>query len=187
MFHLKIGKISIVASIISLALAMSLGMLVGSANAAVPGCYANSQGNYEIAICPTGEPYQSGVTAGSCYVAVVAQAGIGPFNETPCDGIQSGQDAPALVKNDCNESANLNASNCGIIKYLETFINALSALVGVVVVGSLIYGGIQYSSAGSDPQKVSAAKKRILNSIFAFVAFLFTYALLQYLVPGGVF
>lgn len=70
---------------------------------------------------------------------------------------------------------------------LTNFINLLSGLVGVVVTASIIYGGIQYSTAGSDPQKVSAAKHRIYNSVFALLAFIFMYAFLQYIVPGGVF
>ncbi len=90
-----------------------------------------------------------------------------------------------LVKSDCKD-AEVNQENCGIIRYLVLFINILSALVGVVVVGSIIYGGIQYSTAGSDPQKVSAAKSRIRNAIIALVFFIFTYSLLNYLVPGGV-
>ena len=66
-------------------------------------------------------------------------------------------------------------------------INVVSGIVGLIVVISIIIGGIQYTTAGGDPQKVAAAKGRVFNSIFAFLAYLFLYAFLQYLVPGGVF
>lgn len=92
---------------------------------------------------------------------------------------------PDYIPNDCND-VNLSEDNCGIIRYLVIFINVLSAVVGLVVVGSIIYGGIQYSMAGSDPQKVSEAKRRIRNAVIALVFFLFMYSLLNYLVPGGV-
>ncbi len=92
---------------------------------------------------------------------------------------------PTYVKNDC-EGENLDKNNCGIIKYLVLFINVLSGAVGLVVVGSIIYGGIQYSSAGSDPAKISAAKNRIRDSIMALLFFLFAYSILNWLVPGGV-
>lgn len=74
-----------------------------------------------------------------------------------------------------------------IVKDLKLLINLLSAGVAVIVVISLIFAGIQYTTSGGDAQKVAAAKSRIYNSVFALVAFLFLYAFLQWLVPGGVF
>ncbi len=85
---------------------------------------------------------------------------------------------------DCTDP-NIEESNCGIIRYLIVIVNALSALVGLVIVGSIIVGGIQYSSAGSDPQKVQAAKNRIRNAIIALLFYLFGYAFLNFLIPGG--
>jgi len=100
-------------------------------------------------------------------------------------------DEPQFVKTDC-DGANIasglpedDENHCGILDYLVLAINLLSALVGVVVVGSIIYGGIQYSMAGSDPQKVAAAKERIRNALIALVFFIFAYSFLNYLVPGG--
>lgn len=85
---------------------------------------------------------------------------------------------------DCT-NPNISENNCGIVRYLVVIINALSALVGVAVVASIIVGGIQYSAAGSDPQKVQAAKNRIRNAIIALLFFLFGYGFLNFLIPGG--
>ena len=75
----------------------------------------------------------------------------------------------------------------GLIKnYVNPFIKLLTGLVGVMVTVSVVVGGIQYSSAGGDPGKVAAAKKRIYNSIIALVAYLFMFAFLQWLLPGGI-
>lgn len=95
------------------------------------------------------------------------------------------------VTNDCEGPIRANVpkgepGHCGILNYFVIFINVLSALAGVVIVGSIVGGGIQYSMAGSDPQKVQAAKNRIRNAIIALLFFLFGYGLLNYLVPGGV-
>ena len=92
------------------------------------------------------------------------------------------------LNNDCDPegSAQINKENCGIIKYLVMFINVLSAIAGIVIVGSIVAAGIQYSSGGSEPHKISAAKNRIRNAIIALLFFLFGYALLNYLIPGGV-
>lgn len=89
---------------------------------------------------------------------------------------------PEYKANDCKT---VDKDNCGIINYLIIFINVLSALAGVVIAASIAYGGIQYSMAGSDPQKISAAKSRIRNALIALLFFIFGFGFLNYLVPGG--
>jgi len=74
-----------------------------------------------------------------------------------------------------------------IVNDIQTVVNFLSAGVGVVVVAMVIVGGIQYAIAGDNPQAVSAAKQRIINGLIALLAFIFTFAFLQWLIPGGVF
>ncbi len=86
---------------------------------------------------------------------------------------------------DCKE-ANLSKDNCGIVRYLLLFINALSALVGLAVVIMIIVGGIEYAAAADNPQKVSAAKSKIINALLALLMFIFMYAFLQWVVPGGI-
>ena len=77
-------------------------------------------------------------------------------------------------------------SDCDlIVKYIDPFIDFLSALVGVAVVISIIIGGIQYSSSGGDPGKASAAKERIRNAIVALLVYLFLFSILNFLIPGG--
>ena len=93
----------------------------------------------------------------------------------------------ATEVNDCNADSvdGLNSGNCGIIKYLNMFIDILSGLVVVIIIGVIIVGGIQYSASGGDAQAVAAAKKRISNALLALVVYSFTYAFLQWIIPGG--
>lgn len=80
------------------------------------------------------------------------------------------------------------ATGCGIVeKYVNPLINFLAAAVGMVVTIMIIVGGIQYSSAGGDPAKVTAAKNKIMNALIAFAVFLSLYAILSWLIPGGFF
>lgn len=67
----------------------------------------------------------------------------------------------------------------GIIKFL-------SAGVGIVVVASIIVGGIQYTTSAGDPQKTAAATKRIRESLIGLLVFIFAYAILNYVIPGAV-
>jgi hypothetical protein len=72
-----------------------------------------------------------------------------------------------------------------MIQWIRFFINLISALVGVIVVIMVTLAGIQYSAAADNPQGVQAAKKRIENVLIGLVAYIFLYAFLQWLIPGG--
>lgn len=89
-------------------------------------------------------------------------------------------------KGDCTGD-DLNESNCGIVYYINVFINILSAIVGIVVTGVIIWGGIIYSTSKGDPGKISEGKKKIMNGITSLALFVFSYAFLQWVVPGGLF
>jgi hypothetical protein len=65
-------------------------------------------------------------------------------------------------------------------------IRVLSAGVGIVVVGSIVVGGIQYSASRGDPQATAMAVNRIRSSLFALLIFVFGYALLNYIIPGAI-
>lgn len=94
-------------------------------------------------------------------------------------------DTPKAIKSDCNAD-DLDESNCGIIKYLKIAINTLSAVAGVVIVGSVIFAGIQYSASADDPQAVAKAKGRIINALIALLFFTLGYGVINWLIPGGV-
>jgi hypothetical protein len=100
-----------------------------------------------------------------------------PSGCVPNTSDQSYTTAPATT---CGEGA------CDLVSnYLNPSIDLVSLLVGVVCVASIIMGGIQYSSSAGDPQKSARARGRIINTIIAFLAYLFLYAFLQFLIPGG--
>lgn len=88
--------------------------------------------------------------------------------------------------NSCDQKTGICSGN-PIVEDLNKIVNVLAGLVGVVVVGSIILGGIQYATAGDKAEAVSAAKKRIINGLIALLGFLFIYAFLQWLIPGGIF
>ena len=74
-----------------------------------------------------------------------------------------------------------------VTKMVIRLINILSATIGILVTVMIIIGGIEYSSAGGDPQKVAMAKKRITNALIALVSLFFLFVVINYLVPGGIF
>lgn len=74
-----------------------------------------------------------------------------------------------------------------ILDYVQTGINLMTGIAGVAIAAMVVVGGIQYSTAGGNPQAAAAAKKRITNAVIALLALTFLYTFLQWLVPGGIF
>lgn len=82
------------------------------------------------------------------------------------------------------------ASNTEPVTPLEdmlfAFLRFISAGVGLVVVGSVIVGGIQYTASQGNPQQMQAAIKRIQASVGALLLYAFAYAFINWIVPGGI-
>lgn len=66
-------------------------------------------------------------------------------------------------------------------------IRFLSIGVGVFSVASIVYAGVRYAASEGNPETTAAAKDRVRTTIIAFILYLFIFALIQYLVPGGLF
>ncbi len=98
--------------------------------------------------------------------------------------VATGGSSVSAPKDDCKDPDI--SKDCKIVEDITLLINVLSAAVGVVVVGMIIAGGIQYSISGDDPQAVAKAKSRITSALLALVVFIFSYAFLQWIVPGGI-
>lgn len=71
--------------------------------------------------------------------------------------------------------------------YLSGIINFLAGGVVVVVTAMIVMGGFQYIWAHGSPDLIQKAKKQITNAVIALLTFIFIYAFLQWLIPGGLF
>ncbi len=102
----------------------------------------------------------------------------------------AGSDAPGSpAPHPVKTSIDLGCSNQGnpIMDLIFAIIRLLSAGVGIAVVASVVVAGIQFSAARSDPQAVAGAITRLRSTIIALIIFIFAYAILNYVVPGGFF
>ncbi|MEO9179950.1 MAG: hypothetical protein ABI221_03660 [Candidatus Saccharimonadales bacterium] len=72
-----------------------------------------------------------------------------------------------------------------IVDMLFAIIRFLSLGVGIVVVGSIVVAGIQYTSSRGDPQAVKAAQGRITSTVIALLIYIFTFAILNWILPAG--
>ncbi|MBP9813339.1 hypothetical protein KBC51_02785 [Candidatus Saccharibacteria bacterium] len=88
-------------------------------------------------------------------------------------------DADGNYTNDCIEQN-------PIVKWLNILINLVAGIVGVGAILMIIWAGIQYTTARDNPQAITAAKQKILNVVIGIAAFIFMWAFLNWLIPGGV-
>jgi hypothetical protein len=90
----------------------------------------------------------------------------------------------------CQGSACKSSSPDGcsaLIDALFAFIRFLSAGVGIVVVASTVIAGIQYISSRGDPNATGKAIGRLSNNVVVLIAYVFSYAILNFVIPGGFF
>ena len=117
-----------------------------------------------------------------------------PTNNTngPCvcpDGTQ--QITVSIDSNDSHcipinpNSASL--SDNPIFFYLKNILKFLAGGIGLAVVGGIVYGGYMYITARANAGQVEKAKVVIINSVIGLILFIFMFAILQFLIPGGIF
>ncbi len=80
-----------------------------------------------------------------------------------------------------------NTGNGAIVTYLQLFLKFLSGGIGLVIVLMIVIGGVQYITSAGDPSLVKKAKERIVNALTALMLFILAYAILNFLIPGGIF
>jgi hypothetical protein len=74
-----------------------------------------------------------------------------------------------------------------IFIYTVSILKVISGLAGLATVGGLLWGGILYITARANASQVEKAKMVMVNSVIGLLLFIFMYAILQFIVPGGVF
>lgn len=77
--------------------------------------------------------------------------------------------------------------NSGIWAILLLVINILTAGIGVVAVGGIVYASIIYTTAGGDANQTKKAMTIIADIVIGVVAYALMYSVLNFLVPGGLF
>lgn len=77
-------------------------------------------------------------------------------------------------------------ANGGVIMvYTKEVARLLSGSVGGVIVLMVVISGIQYILSVGNPSRVQSAKSRLSNAIIALVLFVMAFAIINFIVPGG--
>lgn len=91
---------------------------------------------------------------------------------------------PSSICKQAEESKDVKKT--GTMVLLVWVLNILTAGVGIAAVGTLVYAGILYSSAGGSSEQISKAKKLITDVVIGIVVFALMYFALQWLLPGAI-
>lgn len=118
------------------------------------------------------------ITAVLGLVAVAAPAYAG----SPADQVNSGikaADANSGAKN-CGPDDNKRA--CGLGDSIQTVINVLLFIIGVVSVIMIIIGGIRYTISNGDSGQITTAKNTIFYAVIGLVIALMAFAIVDFVV-----
>lgn len=102
------------------------------------------------------------------------------FAVTPCGSAASGTQYKPAIDIGCEGKGN------AIGDLLFALIRFLSDGVGLVVIGSIIVGGISYITSEGNSQQTAKAVTRMKSAIIALFLYIFAYAIVNYLIPGMV-
>lgn len=74
-----------------------------------------------------------------------------------------------------------------IMNLLVEVLNFLAIGVGIAVVGGIVFGGITYIRSNGNSSVAQQGITIIVNSVVGLLLFIFMYAIINFLVPGGLF
>lgn len=97
----------------------------------------------------------------------------------------------AAAADSCPKKTNVipcvNGGNGSIWNLLTVFVNFLAAGVGVAVLIGIIFGAFLYASAGGSADQAKRGIGYVRNALIALLLFIFMYAIINFIIPGGLF
>lgn len=134
-----------------------------------------------------------GIASGGAWAAPVPDVEPGP---TPTPTPEPDTTPPDSGSGNSCAGVNTSLINCdvgeddksgnGIFYLLSIVLNILTFGVGAAGVLGLVISGIQYMTANGNPAQMTKAKNRIIQVVIGLVAYGLFWALLEWLIPGGV-
>lgn len=126
----------------------------------------------------------SGVFVSPAVVSAAAKCGTVTLKagESCCGGVVT-----SIISCDQKGGKSGDPSKSGVWGLLLLGINILTAGVGIAAVGGIVVGSYMYMTAGGSPDRVKKANIFLTNTILGVVVYAAMYALLNFIIPGGLF
>lgn len=100
------------------------------------------------------------------------------------DASTSTTSSGAVILTDCWDKAS-GENGKGIMCVLKIALDILTVGIGILGVLGIVIVGIQYLTAGGNEEQTRKAKRRMFEIVIGLVAYVLLYALLNWLLPGG--
>jgi len=117
--------------------------------------------------------------------------GVSAFSAVPASAadLECGKAKTSIIGGDicAGVKDGKNAEDSAIWKILLLVLNIMTAGVGILGVGGIVYGSIMYASAGDKADQTKKAIGIITNVVIGIVAYALMYLFLNFLIPGGIF
>ena len=95
--------------------------------------------------------------------------------------------AKTSIINCDQKSGGSKAEDTGVWGILLLVLNIMTAGIGILAVGGIVYGAILYTSSSQNADQTKQAKDVIRNVVIGIIAYAAMYLLLNFLIPGGIF
>ncbi len=153
-------------------------------------------GSYELKNCDGSSISTSGGGTGSNSYCDQNPSDCAPINPGGSINYSDGNDGKQCGKGDHTVTLSIDIGCRGdsfpgtgqvnpIVDMMFAFFRFLSAGAGIVIIGSIVVAGIQYTTSRGNPQATEASIKRVTSSVIALLLYLFIFAIANYLIPGG--
>jgi hypothetical protein len=123
----------------------------------------------------------------SVFIALPTTAADAPLANCKVDGKDGVKTAIGVGGQTCIPIGGPSLETNPIMIYLFGFLRILSGLVALATVGGFVYGGVLYITARANAGQVEKAKLVMINATIGLLLFIFMYAILNFLIPGGFF
>lgn len=111
------------------------------------------------------------------FVPVVAPAAVYAVSEIQ-NNLQCGTTLTVEGSNGCQ--SDINTGSTTISDTIKKVVNFFSAIVGIVAVIMIIYGGFKYISSGGDSGNVTSAKNTIIYAVIGLVVVAMAQFIVQF-------
>ena len=79
------------------------------------------------------------------------------------------------------------ATSSAFWQLMLIILNILTGLIAIIAVGGVVWGALRYAAAGDDSGATAEARAFIRNVLLGLVLYVGMWAIIQYIVPGGLF
>ena len=86
------------------------------------------------------------------------------------------------IDNGLNATKLQDGGQTNLAETVQTIINVILWVVGVISVGFIIYGGVKYAMSSGDSSKVKAAKDTLMYAVIGLIVSLLAYAIVNFVI-----